>query len=267
MPPASFVMLAAASSLIAGMLPQNFAARRLCNPEPPDLSPNAARSNEEQNSPFMTATYVNVVRAVAAIITLAIYPLVLVLPSQAAWENQIVENTQVAVLVAGCVAAVAFCVRSRGQWRWFWLVTAMIWLLLSGREISWGGSFYPLTRMTVLGPFFSARELWYWPVIYPLVGVLGLAMLFIVIRYRTWETCKDIVQDRSAPIAETLCVVALSVISLAGEGRAGPLSTFLPHSIVFEELAELAAYVWLLAAQFVTEDYRTQKFRIICSTC
>lgn len=208
----------------------------------------------------MTAIYVNLARAFAAVATLAIYPLTKVLPNEAAWENRVIENFQVAVLILGCVAAIGFCVRSQGRWKWLWLVHAMVWFLLAGREIGWGASFYPRTQMTYFdGPLFSARELWYWPVIYPLIGVLIVATIVLTAKHRVWQKYIDIVRERSAPIMENLLALILLVIALSAEGQAGPLNYLVPHSIVLEELAELAAYIWLFAAQFVIEHYRVQK--------
>ncbi|MEO9340683.1 hypothetical protein ABFT80_25045 [Mesorhizobium sp. SB112] len=209
--------------------------------------------------------FLNSSRVVAALVSLSALPAMAMLPEWMAWENQPIENLQVLVLFSGMIIAGAFQIRGDEQWKWFWRVVTPVWLILCARELSWGAAFYPPTKMTEVGPFFASRALWYRPVVYPMVGLIIAAMCYMILRYRTWQKMPEIMRGGAMPWLECGLVVAALLVSISAEGHGGPLSALIPNSLVLEETAELAAYCWLLVAQFRVREFQLSNNALISS--
>jgi hypothetical protein len=200
--------------------------------------------------------YVQTARIIATLVAIAAVPLAQVLPDWMGWENQPIENANAAVALLGMIAACVFQHRNGGQWAWFWRATALVWFILFARELSWGAVFYPPTQMTRLGPFFSSRELWYRPVIYPLVGLLVAATCYIILRYRTWQIVRNLIRGDGAPWLEAALAIFCMAISISAEGHGGPLTGWIGgQSLVLEEAAELAAFLWVVAGQYRVREF------------
>ncbi len=186
-----------------------------------------------------------------AAVMLLCYPLSMILPRCWGWENGPLEVAQVLVLLVGAVLAL------RAWWRnrplplaTLALCAAPLWIVLAGRELSWGAVFGAPLALTDHGPVFSSRNLWYKPLVAPAIGLLLGAALVHACRWRLDRLALRLLREGHIP----WLVLGLAVLAEAGSSCAeGHLQcTFalrLPYAMVFEELIELAAYLSLLAAQ------------------
>ena len=182
---------------------------------------------------------------------LACYPLSMVLPRTWGWENGVLEVLQVLVLLAGAGLALRAWMRSRPlPIATLALCAAPVWLVLAGRELSWGAVFGAPLAFTDHGPVYSSRVLRYKPLVAPVVGLLlGMAVVHAC-RWRLDRLALRLLREGGIP----WLVLGLAVLAEAGSSCAeGHLQcTFalrMPHAMVFEELIELFAYAALLVAQ------------------
>ncbi|WP_163271459.1 hypothetical protein [Chelativorans alearense] len=201
--------------------------------------------------------------SVAVLATVGVYPLAQILPNWTAWENQPVENVGSLVLLVGMVAALLYQHRSEERkWKWLWRAAAPLWLILLARELSWGAVFYPPTQMTNDGPIFSSDHLWYKPVVYPLVALIGVAVVYIVMRHRLVDKAADVIRAGAAPWLEALLALICVAVATIAEGHGGVLNGWIGgHSMLIEELAELAAALWLFAGQARVRAFQLKESR------
>lgn len=177
------------------------------------------------------------------------------LPVQAGWENGFFEMLQNVVLGAGVLVSLLMAtMRRKHVQRNVWLGVALIWLLMLGRELSWGAVFLPPVSMdSISGPYFSSQLLWYRPYIAPIgFGLLALAVLMVacskplgLLRYAGSRLAL-------MPWGYGVCMLASAVIAMAAEGKIGPWGHDWLNAQVIEEGFELLAYYFLLRAQIWT---------------
>ncbi|MCO0638281.1 hypothetical protein M8745_20310, partial [Lutimaribacter sp. EGI FJ00014] len=138
------------------------------------------------------------------------------------------------VLLVGMVAALVYQHRSDERaWKWFWRAAAPLWFILLARELSWGAVFYPPTQMTGDGPIFSSDHLWYKPAVYPIVALLGVAVVYIVLRHRLVKKVDEVIRAGAAPWLETLLAVICVAVATVAEGHGGALSRWIGgHSML-----------------------------------
>ncbi len=129
-----------------------------------------------------------------------------------------------------------------------------IWFAMAARELSWGAVFMtPLSISPETGPTFSSRhQLAYSSAVAPVLVLLALGCLWIFIRSQQYRTLAALWRQRSFPVAEIVLFAAGMVVSAACEGHLGlnvPLTAEWARQNL-EELAELWAYLALVAAQY-----------------
>ena len=183
--------------------------------------------------------------------TLLGYPIALWLPVTAGWENGVLENLQLAQLLAGAGLAWWF---ARTDHAALGYAAVAVWLVLAARQLSWGATLWaaPL-GMGWSGPIYSSSVLWYKPFVYPAIGaVLVVAGVALV---RSGAPSMLYKLARSTPFVW----VGLMRAGAAAIG-ASYLEGQLPRdaadpglgtvALVLEEWLECAAYGALLAAQW-----------------
>ena len=90
---------------------------------------------------------------------LLIVPVAFVMPEHLAWENGPLEILQNIVLFCDVVLCIVFFRKTAGQkFHLIWLSGAGYFLLLLGREMSWGRIFFPI-RLEEHGPVFIAMTM------------------------------------------------------------------------------------------------------------
>lgn len=189
----------------------------------------------------------------AALLLLLAYPLAHVLPEWWSYENQPIENGQVFLLALGMATALFYFRTEASAGRWLGLASAPIWLVLIGRELSWGAVFFDPTAMTDHGPLFASRALWYKPAVAPVVAALIVFCIAVVVLKRLAPLAVNLAKRRRLPFSALVLVTVGMISSAAAEGHLGfAVATDLGVAQLVEEIAELAAYFALLASQFYT---------------
>lgn len=185
------------------------------------------------------------------LLCIACYPVSLYLPARWGWEDGPIENSQVAVLLAGCAWAAVASLRSRhAPLAMLARCLAPLWLVLAARELSWGAVFMAPLGYGDEGPIFSSALLWYKPVVAPLIALVLACMAYSAWRHRLDRLLVEIVTDGRFPWLPAL----IATVGMLGSGCAeGHLECGIafhqPQAEVFEELAELIAYLALVIGQ------------------
>ena len=179
---------------------------------------------------------------------IASYPVSLHLPARWGWEDGPIENTQVAVLLAGCAWAALMALRSRLAMLARCL--APLWLVLTARELSWGAVFLEPLGYGDEGPIFSSALLWYKPMVTPLIALALAWMAYTAWRHRLDRLFVEIVIGGRFPWLPALIATAGMLGSGCAEGHlACGIPFHHPQAEVFEELAELIAYLAVFIGQ------------------
>lgn len=178
-----------------------------------------------------------VILAVCAV--LCFIPLLFTDPSFA-WENGPLEMAQNVVLFFETCLFLYFYRGAKGsRYQGLWLTTAGLFLILFGRELSWGRVFF-FKEMASYGPaFYSLREIPYGFLVNWVVGALMLLTLFGLFRYAPW---RDIWKEIPKPWVILAAVILMMVLSTLGD-KEKILHTVFDQTI--EEYAELLMYVLL----------------------
>lgn len=181
-------------------------------------------------------------------------PAAWLLPVASAWENALLENLQVVLLVSGAALAWRFARSASGAALALGHAVAPLWLILAARELSWGASVLtaPLA-MRWSGPLYSSSLLAYKPFVYPALGLVLLACIVFALRGRVLALLEQLLTTTPFVWAELgLAVVAILVATYA-EGNMPGLPTpasLGQRALVLEEWTETVAYLALLAAQW-----------------
>lgn len=213
-------------------------------------------------------SWLNAGRNLTALLLLSAYPLSFVIPGTWGWENGMLENLQVLVLLAGLWTSIVFSQKGRHRDSQRVALGAMLmWTVFAARELSWGAVFLTPTAMTETGPTFSARLLPYHGMVDVLVvlAVLVSAVLFVL--GRLFGVLMQQLRDGRFPWIETGTMVLAALGSTYAEGHlhiAGHLNLPELQCQVIEEFCELVAYVALYLAQarfFTMQRVRSGLYR------
>lgn len=172
-----------------------------------------------------------------------------VLPIEYSYENHFLENLEVVILFLGIVICIGkirdFILYDSIK---FYVASIIIYILMIGRELSWGRVFYPI-GMDKNGEqiFVKVHELWYGSVVYPMVGILILIVLILLGVYfyqsRRQGICWYI------PLGEFLFFIVTSILGQFVFDRG--LVQFGDYNQLLEESCEIIAYISLV---FCTYD-------------
>lgn len=162
-----------------------------------------------------------------------------------------VENVQVAVLLAGALGALVAWRRLRpGRAAVLAACAVPVWLLLVGRECSWGAVFLPPIGFDKDGPIYASRILWYRPLVVPFAGAVLAGLLLVAWRHRLGRLIKDLVVRHRFPWGALVMLVVVGCASTFADGNLHPFTGFTFHQAeAYEELVELVGYLALLAVQ------------------
>ncbi len=201
----------------------------------------------------------------AALLVLSL-PLAYLLPQSLGWENGLLENVQVVILLAGLLAAVVAAGRQRGTAAApLWWVALAFWLVFMGRELAWGAAFLPAIGHNQLGPTISSSVLWFRPAVPWVCAALLLLCCHWMLRHRLWgRVLLRLQRERAWPVTSVLLFVLAMVISTNAEGHGFVhlQDWFGTQAVVLEELAETWGYAALWLAQWAlvrhTAAWRTR---------
>ncbi|MFD2298604.1 hypothetical protein QRO11_10950 [Paracidovorax citrulli] len=181
-----------------------------------------------------------------------------VLPVSAGWENGLLEDIQVVVLLAGAGMAVLAARRqvagdSEGLVaKGFAMAAAPVWCLLTARELSWGAALLPPIDFSAEGPVYSSAHLWYKPAVVPLALIVLAWCAWVLLRSRILRAVPALLRSPQFVWAELAILLLAAALSTYAEGHLGiPVASFLQgRAVVVEEWAELFAYFALVVAQW-----------------
>ena len=171
-----------------------------------------------------------------------------VLPIEYSYENHFLENLEVVILFLGVVICIGkirdFILYDSIK---FYVASIIIYILMIGRELSWGRVFYPI-GMDKNGEqiFVKVHELWYGSVVYPMVGILILIVLILLGVYfyqsRRQGICWYI------PLGEFLFFIVTSILGQCVFDRG--LVQFGNYNQLLEESCEIIAYIALVCCTY-----------------
>ncbi|MCH3950271.1 MAG: hypothetical protein LKE33_04940 [Acidaminococcus sp.] len=178
----------------------------------------------------------------AALIYFCVFlPLSFILPERIAWENGPIEMTQNMVLLFGVFWNLNTYFRSSSVSRnKIWLFLAGFFLLLFGREISWGRVFL-LKEITKRGPvFWSMKSIPHYRFIHRCIGLYMCMDILLLVKSVCWHTALQCVKQSRRVM---VLVILAAVLTLLGD-KGLLLHSFADETI--EEFAELFIYLSLL---------------------
>lgn len=171
-----------------------------------------------------------------------------VLPIEYSYENHFLENLEVVILFLGIVICIGkirdFILYDSIK---FYVASIIIYILMIGRELSWGRVFYPI-GMDKNGEqiFVKVHELWYGSVVYPMVGILILIVLILLGVYfyqsRRQGICWYI------PLGEFLFFIVTNILGQCVFDRG--LVQFGNYNQLLEESCEIIAYIALICCTY-----------------
>lgn len=170
---------------------------------------------------------------------LLIYPLSGMLPDWASFENGPLENAQVIVLLGGALLCIHFAHYSQGSpTHGMWLPSAVVFLILAFRELSWGRVFMVKGYSAIGEPIIpGSSEMPFHTAIHVGVGIAAVLCLYFLIRYAPW---KRIFREIRLPLAQLALIVICIALNTLGDHHA------MFHTMrdqLIEELAELLMYL------------------------
>ena len=171
-----------------------------------------------------------------------------VLPIEYSYENHFLENLEVVILFLGIVICIGkirdFILYDSIK---FYVASIIIYILMIGRELSWGRVFYPIGMdKNDEQIFVKVHELWYGSVVYPMVGILILIVLILLGVYfyqsRRQGICWYI------PLGEFLFFIVTSILGQCVFDRG--LVQFGNYNQLLEESCEIIAYIALVCCTY-----------------
>ena len=163
-------------------------------------------------------------------------PLSMILPPSIAFENGLIENFQVILLLGASFCSIRLmCSKIDHSARSFNLFCALMFILLALRELSWGRVFYQID-FDEAGPEFVGMTDYIWRTeAYGFIVLISLAMLILLI--------KDVPIRRlwSAPFPFSILAIILIGVILQYAGEHGYLLGKL-NGQTLEELNETIIY-------------------------
>ena len=179
------------------------------------------------------------------------------LPVAWGWENGLLERLQIAILTLGLILNYRWWQEAKldnnlSDTRFFAWITPL-WLLMIGRELSWGRVFYPNYFDAATGPsFLKLTQLPYGSLVNPVIAVIIIVWLYAVIKYALYKLPYQLLKKHRFPVIELLITVFAFAVADIGEHQLN-LQTM-------EELNECFAYLGLiLVAYFVKTALRIEK--------
>lgn len=178
---------------------------------------------------------------ISLLLVVLLFPLGILLPSWWSWENGPIENTQVVILSAGVVLSwsAAHHNRDDNQMRKLWLWTIPVWLLIIGRELSWGRVFFDPVTVGPDGPIFpSICAIWYGRYVYPAITIVTIVTLYGLWHNFNWIKIK---QRWCIPAIDGILLI-LAAIAAQLVFERDLIAAFEPYSQMLEEWSELIVY-------------------------
>lgn len=182
------------------------------------------------------------------------------LPLNWGWENGPLEWSQVVILALGACLTSYWWQEATSTRRFhharFFAWALPLWLLMIGRELSWGRVFYQSGFDPVSGPSFaSLSQLPYGKIVYPVIAVIIIAWLFAVIKYKLYAVPYELFRQGRFPNGEFILVILSFFVAYVAEKHL--------HNAIMEELIECVAYLSLILTAYCVRVSLQQRNAII----
>lgn len=175
--------------------------------------------------------------------------LAFILPIEYSYENHLLENLEVVILTLGLVLNIKMIFNTKlYDSIKFYIASAIIYLLMIGRELSWGRVFYPI-GIDNNGEqiFVKVQELWYGAVVYPIVGILIIVAL-ILLGYFGYQCRKKGIRV-DIPLETVVLFFIMSILSQCVFDR-GLIHILANYNQLLEENCEILAYISLVICSY-----------------
>ena len=195
-----------------------------------------------------------IINKVSIVLLIAVWPLALLLPDWAFWENNWIENIEALILLGGFVMTLKWSMSGARSERWLWLSAAVLFLVALGRELSWGRVFYPMA-WTANGPEFPGiHEVWFGAYVPWFLGAMAIVLSIAVWRGRTLiiTLYKEHLSDRTLLIYLAIFIGGLVLGETLFEKNM--VSLWSAYHQNLEEMAELCSYWSAIALVFRVKE-------------
>ena len=118
-------------------------------------------------------------------------PQAFILPIEYSYENNLLENLEVFILSVGFINMLYRTINlNKNKFNKFYLACGIFYFIMIARELSFGRVFYPI-GIDKNGEqiFMNIHQIWYGPIVYPLITVLVLIALILMIQ--TYKYIKE----------------------------------------------------------------------------
>jgi hypothetical protein len=191
----------------------------------------------------------------AIICLLAITPCALYLPESWGFENGIIENIQLIILLTAFI----FSIKAKSNKKLL-IFIALIILLMTLREINYGRIFFPIPNKENM--FYSWKDIKYGYLVHPIIAVyiIGSAVYFIVnkLHREFWHVMTKL----KLPIINFLLLFIGIITAYCAEKyghnlvmiqdlTTGLISEKYTQCFVLEEMAELLSYLAILSIVYI----------------
>ncbi len=188
---------------------------------------------------------------ISLLLLVLLVPVGFFLPAWYGWENGPIENTQVFILIVGAVlswlASRRNCDNRKIRNLWLWSIP--VWLLMVGRELSWGRVFFDPVSIGPEGPTFpSIHEIWYGQYVYPILSIIIIATLIGLWRNFNWVYIKQKMYEIS--VLDGVLVIVGAIVSQLIFDR-DLIMMLKSYSQMLEEWSELIVYWCMVSIVFV----------------
>lgn len=172
-------------------------------------------------------------------ILLASLVLARILPGEMGWENGVIENTQVGILILGGIFSIIFSTRSKEtKEKLFWYAVAAIFVFAIARELSWGRVFFPIGEGPE-GPVFKrTKDIFNKTALHAGIGIYICVVLCLLLITAPWKKIRKI----KMPAGLILLFMVCLLFNNLGE-RGMCMSYTHSEGQIIEEIAELMAYI------------------------
>ncbi len=160
-----------------------------------------------------------------------LYPAYKLLPPECGYENGVIENYQLMVLFFGCFFWVLV-----PKYRKLFILAALIYLVMAGREISFGRVwFYAVPGMP--NAFYGWDQVWYEPYLLPASIVYGVICAVLFFAGKIYKELYSLLTETKIPVWNIVLFVLLSVTTHILDKHCS--------NYILEEGVEFAAYTAL----------------------
>lgn len=199
---------------------------------------------------------------ISLLLTALLFPFGLFLPNWCGWENGPIENTQIAILATGVILSWKAARRNSTdkEMKDLWLLIIPIWLLIIGRELSWGRVFLDPITIGPEGPVFPAlHTIWYGKYVYPINTVIIGSIVSGLWKCGGWSRIMQI----RYPAIETILLI-LNIVASQFIFEKGIILSLGVHSQMLEEWSELTTY-WCMVSTVLIIGFRKEDRRVLQS--